>query len=253
MKKYSTPIRLISIDRNGIECISRLISGVQNSHGILVPSIGVNRLFVATDVRIDFSTSSIRAYPRTNAISHVSLFEMPATPRACCLRTASSPLHVARRRRRQSAGTPRHTQREAGDSAGGAPGGATGWPASPSPGGCNLLLRDPATYVGAFFLPLLCVLLPSLFSWRGTLFRVVPHTRVCRHYKSVFPGFTWKRGHRVLRFKSENWNFAKRGVEEGDMETDGLRWNEQWHPILSRIAANVKLYRIHRIFSNDIL
>lgn len=103
-----------------------------------------------------------------------------ATPRACCLRAASSPLHVAA----ASASASRHTQREAGGSAGGAPGGATGWPASPSPGGCNLLLRDPATYVGllspSFMCPPTISLVPSL-AWFHT------HDCVCRHYKSVFP------------------------------------------------------------------
>lgn len=93
----------------------------------------------------------------------------PATPRACCLSAASSPLHVAA----ASASASRHTQREAGGSAGGAPGGATGWPASPSPGGCNLLLRDPATYVGLLSPSFMCpptislLFVPS-FAWFHT-------------------------------------------------------------------------------------
>lgn len=147
--------------------------------GFPFPRHGVNRLSIAADVRIDFGTLSIRAYPRTNAISHASLFEMPDDS-SCCLRAASSPLHVAA----ASASASRHTQREAGGSAGGAPGGATGWPASPSPGGCNLLLRDPATYVGllspSFMCPPTISLVPSL-AWFHT------HDCVCRHYKSVFP------------------------------------------------------------------
>lgn len=144
------------------------------------PRHGVNRLSIAADVRIDFGTSSIRAYPRTNAISHALLFEMPASPRACCLRAASFPLHVAA----ASASASRHTQREAGGSAGEAPGGATGWPASPSPGGCNLLLRDPATYVG--LLSPSFMRLPSLsFSYplsRGSTLTIVEYVATINRY-----------------------------------------------------------------------
>lgn len=60
--------------------------------GVSFPRDGVNRLSAAADVRIDFGMSSIRAYPRTNAISYASFFEIPATLRACCLRVAPSPL-----------------------------------------------------------------------------------------------------------------------------------------------------------------
>lgn len=149
--------------------------------GFSFPRAEVNRLSVAADVRIDFGMSSIRAYPRTNAISYASFFEIPATPRACCLRVASSPLNVAA----ASVSASRHTRSEAGGFAGEAPGGITGWPASPSPGGCNLLLRDPATYVWAFFLSLLCALLPSLSSSyplsRGSTLPIVYVDTINRH------------------------------------------------------------------------
>jgi len=184
MKKYSTSIRLIFNDRNGIECISWLISGVQNSHGIPVPSIGVNRLFVATDVRIDFSTSSIRAYPRINAISHASLFEMPGDSScmlsSCCFVPASrcdgvgvsQQAHAARSRGFRRGSTWRGH-----------------WVAGITLARWLQLvvagprdLRGPSFslfYVSSYHLPSL-----------DTLFRVVPHTRVYGHYKSVFPRFT---------------------------------------------------------------
>lgn len=61
--------------------------------GFPFPRHGVNRLSIAADVRIDFGTLSIRAYPRTNAISHASLFEMPGDSScmlsSCCFVPAS--------------------------------------------------------------------------------------------------------------------------------------------------------------------
>jgi len=115
---------------------------------------------IAADVRIDFK--SIRACPRTNAMSRALLFETPAVPRyiaypAFVLLRPRTTLRLRRRHRRRPAGTRSAKQ---GVSQGEHLEGNAAWPASPSPGGCNLLLRDPADLrVG--LLPRLC-LPPSL-------------------------------------------------------------------------------------------
>jgi len=73
----------------------------------------------------------------------------------------------------------RHTQRESGGFTGGTPGGVTGWPASPSPGGCNLLLRDPATYADLLSFSFMYPLVPL-----RPFFRVVPPLTIDRRYRS---------------------------------------------------------------------
>lgn len=164
------------------ESISRLILGFQNSHGIPLPDqesidSSLRQMCVSISERHRFARISLNE----RDIAHLALWD--AGDSSCML---SSCCFTLRRRRRRPAGT----QREAGGSTGGAPGRATGWPASPSPGGCNLLLRDPATYVGLLSPSFMCALLSSLSSSyppsRGSAFTIV-------YYKSGILGFALKR------------------------------------------------------------
>jgi len=171
MKKYSTPIRLIFNDRNGIECISWLISGVQNSHGIPVPSIGVNRLFVwdRCAYRFQYIVDS-RVSPNKRNIARFALWDARRLL-VHAVFVLLRPRFTLRRRRRQSAGIRSAKQRVSqGEHLEGPLGGrhhprqvvATCCCGTPRP-------------TWAFFLSLLCVLLPSPFS-RYPLSRGSAHT-----------------------------------------------------------------------------
>lgn len=102
------------------------------------PSRGVNRLYVAADVRIDFGTL-IRACSRTTLLPPVG---QGGTGRCCMASRArdrapfsmNDDVHVGSRHAGRDRGFWEHLE-------------AAGWPALPSPGGCNLLLRLPETFL----------------------------------------------------------------------------------------------------------
>jgi len=164
---------------------------------------------VAADVRIDFDgTPNVdsRECPRMNAISHALAYvslRRRTYVHTCSLslflsRAACFPLHVAASALSSAS---RHTQRESGGFTGGTPGGVTGWPASPSPGGCNLLLRDPATYVDLLSSSFMCPLVPL-----RPFFRVVPPLTIDRRtwsrYRSRVPDFAEERRRWILHSES---------------------------------------------------
>jgi len=187
------------------ECISRLISSVGNSQCAIrpaYPATGVNRLRCdrcayrfRRDAECRFARMSPNERDIARALAYVSLRRW-FLARTCALSLSfSCRLVPAARCGVGVSSASRHTQREPGGFTGGTPGGATGWPASPSPGGCNLLLRDPATYADLLSSSFMCPLVPL-----RPFFRVVP--RLTGAHRSRVPDFAKERRRWILHFES---------------------------------------------------
>lgn len=158
------------------------------------PRPGVNRLSVAADVRIDFGTS-IRACPRYErdiecacSLRRRRLRVPPRTcrlrarPRAPCNGVGVNVVGQQAQKQREAGGFGEHLE-------------TSGWPVSPSPGGCNLLLRDPATYVGLLS-PLLSLSrssVISLFCVYYSRLTFVHKWTSCTDQKSCFSAYKRRR------------------------------------------------------------